>query len=83
VPDHGDGLAGLDAEGDVTEHPIFVFRIGAAVISEPDVAELDFAADGAERAPLGGLRDRQRLVEELEDASQQAVCRILNFSLRS
>ena len=44
VADDGDGLAGLDVEGDVAQDPVFVLGIGAAVIGEPDVAKFDFAA---------------------------------------
>src|SRR5260370_1947474 len=44
VADNGEGLAGLDAEGDIAEDPIVFSRMGNGTITEPDVAKFDFAA---------------------------------------
>src|SRR4029077_10328468 len=44
VADDGEGLAGLDAEGDITEDPIVFAGIGNGAIAEPNIAEFDFAA---------------------------------------
>ena len=68
VADDGDGLTGLDAEGDVAQDPIVFAGIGAAVIGEPDVAKFDFAAHEAEGASAAGDVGGQRLVEQREDA---------------
>ena len=46
-PDHGEGAAGLDPEGDVLEHPA---PFTGARIAEPDVA------NSTARAPCGGGR---------------------------
>ena len=55
-PDDGQSLAGLDAEGNVAQDPVFVFRSGAAVIGEPHVAKFDFAARLRERMNLWRAR---------------------------
>ena len=53
VAHHRDGLAGLDAEADVAQHPVFVF------VGEPDVVEFDGG---------GRLRKRLRAALATESA---------------
>ena len=59
---------GCDAEGNIAQHPIFFLRIGAAAIGKPDIAEFDFAAHVRQGLRLGRRNDRDRLIEQLEDA---------------
>ena len=52
VADDGERLTRLDAEGNVAQHPVFIFGRRAAVIREPDVAEFDFTARSGERVRI-------------------------------
>src|SRR5260370_5484954 len=68
VADNGEGLAGLDAEGDIAEDPIVFARIGNGAITEPDVAKFDFAAGIFEANGVGRRRNVGGLIEQLENA---------------
>ena len=59
-------LTGFDAEGNVSQDPVFVRGICPAGVREPYVAEFDFAARGGKRANGRGRSDRYRLVEQLK-----------------
>ena len=50
MADDGERMPGLDAEGNVAQNPVFFFRSCAAVVGEPDIAELDFAPRLGQRA---------------------------------
>ncbi len=62
VAHHGDGLAGLDAEADVAQHPVLVF------VGEPDVVELHGGGRSRKGRGLGGRLDLHGRVEQLENA---------------
>ncbi len=85
VADDRERLAGLDAEGNVAQNPIFVLGCRAAVIGEPDIAEFDFAArsvKGVRLLGLGaGIGSSRR--PKMRSEAAMAACRMLNFSLRS
>ena len=85
VADDGDGLAGLDAEGNVAQDPVFLAGIGAAVIGEPDVAKFDFAAHGLSERPPPATSAGNGSSSSLKMRSEAAMaaCKILNLSLKS
>src|SRR5712664_2705800 len=68
VADDGEGLAGLDAERDITENPIIFAGIRDGAIAEPNIAEFDFAAGIFYANGVGLRRNVGGLVEELENA---------------
>src|SRR5216684_762515 len=68
VTDDSEGLPGGDAERDIAEDPIFFGGLRDVPITEPNVAEFDFAARMVERNGVGIRIDRDRLIQELEDA---------------
>jgi hypothetical protein len=68
VADDGEGLAGLDAEGDVAEDPVVFAGIGNGAIAEPHVAEFDFTAWIFEANGVGRRGNVGGLIEQLENA---------------
>src|SRR5712672_760761 len=40
----GQSLAGLDAEGDITENPVVFARIRDGAVTEPNITKFDFTA---------------------------------------
>src|SRR5882762_2394700 len=68
VADDGESLAGLDAEGNISEDPVLIGGLWDISIAEPDVAEFDFATRMIEGNGVGIGFDDYRLVEELENA---------------
>src|ERR1043166_796455 len=62
VAHDGDRLAGINAETDVTQDPVFV------LVCEPDVLELDGQRALWKRAGIGRRGDARRGIEQTEDA---------------
>ncbi len=87
VADDGDGLTGLDAEGDVAQDPIVFAGIGAAAADRRRRrCGIRFRrARGREgvphRRPSGGSGSSSSV--KMRSEAAMAACRILNLSLRS
>ena len=76
VAHDGDGLARLDAEADVAQHPVFV------LVGEPDVVEFDAraAASGTARGAAGG-RISAGVSSSLKMRSDDAMARLQDVVL--